>query len=147
MTKIYSYFDVPRDDGSVNVRDVVFTKPSMTQQQFKDEADINNILERYRATGVLNQVQGFQFGDFSDTPSYQEILNRVMDAQDRFDSLPSNIRRHFDNDPAQFMSFVENPSEENFKLGESLGLWSIKRQHEPEPSPHEGGGGDSEPVS
>lgn len=59
----------------------------VTHQEFRDLCDINSILRRYRATGVLPQCQGmvsmpcdsFLYGDFSDL---QNTLNGAKNVHD-----------------------------------------------------------------
>lgn len=107
----------------------VSSEPTMAQQQFKDECDINTILERFAITGVLpeNPLPP-HYGDFSGIGDYHSALNRVIAAQDAFDALPATIRARFENDPAQLISFLED--ENNRSEAVSLGLVV-----EPEPVP------------
>lgn len=85
---------------------LVCDDPSLAQQQFKDECDINTILERFNVTGQLpvSPLQP-QFGDFSGITDYQTALNAVLDAQESFDALPARVRERFANDPAAFVDF------------------------------------------
>ena len=43
-------------------------EPTLTKQSFKEECDINNIMAKYRATGILSHVQAHQ-GRYQDLPS------------------------------------------------------------------------------
>lgn len=90
----------------------VFTKPSRTHQEFKDECDINKIMKKFEKTALLTHVNKHPggYGDFSSAPDYQEALNIVLQATEMFDSVPSHIRKQFGNDPAQFLAFVEDPA-------------------------------------
>lgn len=103
---------------------VVFTSdlPSRTQQCFKDDCNINNILKRWRKTGVLEHVRddpGY-FSDVTAYTDYRDALHVVMEAEQRFNDLPADLRKRFGNDPAAFVDFVSNP--ENFKEMQDLGL-------------------------
>lgn len=95
-------------------------EPSMTQQSFKDECDINTILERFNITGQIpvSPIDP-QYGDFSGVTDYQSALNAVMAAQAGFDQLPAVVRQRFANDPAAFVDFCldESNREEMVKLG------------------------------
>lgn len=84
---------------------------SMTQQNFKDECDINNILKKYKRTGLVEHVasHGGRYEDLSQPVDYQTALNVVISAQAAFDSLPSDIRKQFGNNPQEFLEFVNNP--------------------------------------
>jgi phage internal scaffolding protein len=99
----------------------VFVRPSRTQQSFRDECDINNILRKFNVTGQLptGSVQP-QYGDFSGITDYQSALNAVMAAQESFLSLPAKIRARFDNDPAVFVEFASD--EANKDEMKALGL-------------------------
>jgi phage internal scaffolding protein len=95
-------------------------EPSVTQQSFKEECDINTILRRFNVTGQLpvSPIDP-QYGDFSGVTDYQSALNAVMAAQAGFDDLPAVVRQRFANDPAAFVDFCldESNREEMIKLG------------------------------
>lgn len=101
--------------------------PSMTQQQFKDEADINYIVSMYDSSGVMPTFHGDGqpaqpvFGDFASLPdNAQEMYNRMIEAKNNFDSLPLEVRKRFNYDPAAFLDFVDNP--ENLDELVAMGL-------------------------
>jgi phage internal scaffolding protein len=91
-----------------------------TQQQFRDECDINRILERFNVTGVLpvGSVQP-TYGDFSGVFDYQSAANAVIVANQSFAALPAKIRNRFSNDPSLFLEFVQDEAnaEECYQLG------------------------------
>lgn len=94
--------------------------PSLTQQSFKDECDINIIMERFgRGVTPPENFKTPQYGDFTGITDYQSALNAVMEADDEFMSLPANIREQFRNDPQQLLEFVadENNREKAIELG------------------------------
>lgn len=108
---------------NVNTRrrvSIIFTSPSLTKQSFKNEANINNIISKYKKTGIM-QVNSKQamYGDFSNIKDYQEALNAVNDAKEAFQSLPSELRSRFNNDPKNLIEFLENPknAQEAIKIG------------------------------
>lgn len=109
-----------RKNGSTRVA-TVNDKPSMTQQHHKPHCDVNNILNKYRTTGMLTHINQKQpiYGDFSNLPSYQEALDTVLKAHSTFMDLPSEVRRKFGNNPELLMNFLkdENNNEEAIKLG------------------------------
>ena len=84
---------------------------SLTQQHFKEECDVINIIKRHDRNGIIEHVQRGQarYGDFSNVADYREALHLVRDAQDEFMTIPSDIRKKFDNDPGKFYEFVSNP--------------------------------------
>jgi len=108
-------------DAASNESGLACEEPSLAQQHFKDECDINNILRQFNITGLLPESPlSPRYGDFTGIGDYHTALNRVIAAQDEFDALPANIRARFDNDPANLIEFLEN--EENRPEAESLGL-------------------------
>lgn len=94
---------------------------SLTQQQFKEECDVNNILAKYRKTGMVSHLAKHQgdFGDFSGIEDYQSALDKTMRAQESFMALPSELRSKFQNDPAQLIAFINDPANdaESVKFG------------------------------
>jgi len=113
--KFRSKYDPSLDVG------VVFTGPGMTKQEFREECNVNNILRKYRKTGLLPSMikSNPQYGDFSDVGSYQEACNIVLFAQEQFSALPASTRDRFGNDPVKFLEFVNDPrnSDELVKMG------------------------------
>ena len=112
MTKVVlrSMFNYDVDQASVE-SGLACQDPTLAQQQFRDECDINNILERFNVTGQLPVTPlEPQFGDFSGIRDYQSALNAVMSAQDSFDQLPARVRERFANDPAAFVDFCLDES-------------------------------------
>lgn len=98
------------------------TGPSMTKQSFKRECDINVLLAKYRKTGFIDHLAKHQ-GQYADLPngqSYHEAMNMILDAQESFNQLPSEIRNMFKNDPREFLDFVDDPS--NAEKLKDLGL-------------------------
>lgn len=106
-----------------------------TQQHFKDECDINFIVDRWVKTGVLTHVSHAEavVGDFDGPEDYQEAVERVFKAQESFQALPSEIRSRFANDPALLMRFVSDP--ENQAEAVKLGLANAPPEPTPEPEP------------
>ena len=105
-------------------------EPSLAQQQFKDEVDINVLLERFRVTGQMpSGVRLPTFGDFSAVTDYQSAMNAVLAAQDEFMKLPPNVRSRFGNSPQQLLEAVSDPSRRD-EL-EKLGLFDKKVANAP----------------
>lgn len=98
------------------LRPIIKTDPANihhpTQQHFKDECDINNIMKRFQTTGVLPDLikSNPAYGDFSTVPDFLDAMNILNHAHDQFSSLSSRVRARFDNDPQQFLNFVNDPS-------------------------------------
>lgn len=106
------------------------SKPSLTQQEFKESCDINNILAKFsvqaQALGVdpsllMPQDQG-TYGDFSNLDDFQTAQNKIAFLNDQFSNLPSNVRRKFGDDLNVFIGAISDPSRVD-ELGE-LGVWN-----------------------
>jgi phage internal scaffolding protein len=97
---------------------------SRTQQQFKDACDINKIIARVKKGGLIDHVNTYQgnYADLTDVPSYQDAMNKIIQANDCFMTLPSDLRKKFDNNPQEFLAFVADPSNHDAMV--ELGLIS-----------------------
>lgn len=93
---------------------VKFKNATMTDQSFKSECDINNIVSRCLQTGVVPSVAGGVYADFADLPNdLQSSYELIEEAGSRFMQLPSDVRKEFNNDPMQLLSFLQNPANRN----------------------------------
>lgn len=106
-------------------------EPTLAQQQFKEEADINTIMERFGQTGqVPTSVRMPEYGDFTGISDYHSAMNAIIAAQDSFDQMPAKVRARFDNDPAKFVEFCLDES--NREDAVALGLVeAVKQAAEP----------------
>ena len=94
---------------------------TMAKQSFKEQSDINTIVNTFMKTGVMPELVNMPtYGDFSDAPDYQTALNLVMQAEDQFMQLPAMLRAKFENDPGQLLAFLEDDA--NRAEAEALGL-------------------------
>ena len=108
-------------DAATNESGLHCEDASLAQQHFKEECDINTILQKFNITGLLpEQPLSPRYGDFTGIGDYHTAMNRVLAVQDEFEALPAQIRARFDNDPAQLIEFMENS--ENRPEAEELGL-------------------------
>ena len=119
-------------NAASNESGVACEEPSLAQQHFKDECDINNILRQFNITGLLPESPlSPRYGDFSGITDYHTALNAVISAESEFERLPAQIRARFDNDPEQLINFISD--ENNRAEAEKLGLVDRKAS-ENEPS-------------
>ena len=123
-------------DASVRV-DAKLEGESLTKQSMAAECDINNIMRKYEKTGILNHARTVEgrYGDFMAAPELQEAMNQVRLAEEMFMTLPSAVRKRFDNDAAGFLEFAQNP--ENQEEIYSMGL-AERPERPPEPPVPEG---------
>ena len=104
--------------------------PSMVQQHFKDECDINRIVKKYTETGLVTHVASSpgEYG-ISDGTSFTEAMFLVTQAQEQFDQLPSEVRAHFNNDPADFLDAAHD--DERYDEFVDLGLVMPREEETP----------------
>lgn len=103
--------------------DFISDKPSLTQQCFGYDTDINNIVkgcvsQEFISRGVPNWNGVFKPGQF------EESMQLVAKAKSMFEELPSNIRKRFDNNPEKLIAFVSD--DKNYEEGLKLGLFEKK---------------------
>ncbi len=95
--------------------------PSRAKQSFKEECNINTIMEKYQKTGLVDHVRQHEgnYGEFLSSDDYHDALNQILKAQQAFDTLPSSIRKKFNNSPSEFLEFVhdEKNSDELVEMG------------------------------
>lgn len=95
--------------------------PSRTKQSFKQEADINYIVERWGSVnlGAQNQTRPM-YGDFTQVTDFHGAQNQMLQAQEGFATLGARLRERFNNDPGALLDFVDNP--ENLEEAQALGI-------------------------
>lgn len=97
------------------------SKDGLTEQSHKKACDINTIIERYEKTGLAPvTTRQALYGDVSGVEDYLTSMNKLISAQEKFDSLPSKVRAKFNNDPARFIEFCSD--EKNIDEMIDLGL-------------------------
>lgn len=119
-------YDEERDEAEGDIAITYFDDPSLTQQHFAKDADINEIMRRFGVKdGSLlpaydkSVMDPRYFGDFSDAFDFREAWDNVRDAEHRFMQLPADLRNRFANDPVQLYQWVSDPRnlDEAVKLG------------------------------
>lgn len=106
-------------------------------------------MARYLKTGLLEHVRqdAAQYLDVTGA-DFTEAQNLVAGAKSMFHSLPSHIRTKFDNNPAEFLKFMENPA--NAQEAIEMGLQTAQAETSNPPSgdaPKTPPAGSSEPVA
>lgn len=131
--KIRNYYDY----DSSNFKGIDFSdSPSMTMQEFVEESDLNNIVDRNMhfkdpayvtkmiLAGKMSDSQPV-YGDFVQVQDYQIAMNTVLMAKEQFAMLPSKVRDRFHNDPAEMLAFCNDLN--NLDEGVSLGLYDKEK--------------------
>ncbi len=110
---------------------------TVTKQSFKDDCDINLIMAKFVKTGVLENTRDDppEYG-FASSDDFRESMEIVSKANSMFESMPSKIRNKFENDPARFLDFVQDPKNE--KEMQEMGLTKPKTNEKPTPLQNQG---------
>lgn len=117
---------IPRayDANALSLKSALVTgSETLTQQQYKNDADINTIVKRFSMVpqaGPPVLGEGV-YGDFTGITDYHSALERVQRAEADFMRLPPDIRERFNNDAAQFMDFAATAPEEVLRTELNLG--------------------------
>lgn len=122
-----------RPDGRKRVATVFFGE-TKTQQQYKDQCNVNKIIAKFKRTGSVTHVRNAAEGvyaDLADLPSLMEAEQVVITARNAFAEVPAEIRKRFGHDPQEFVKFLSDPKNDAEAI--SLGL-KIKKE-EPKPDP------------
>lgn len=84
------------------------------KQSFKDECDINRVLDRAKHGASLSHLLKHQgtYGDFStwDERTYEDMQNQLARGVSIFNDLPAELRNEFNNNPGKFFQFVNDPA-------------------------------------
>jgi phage internal scaffolding protein len=111
----YDDFSAMSDETGLRCLD-----PSLTQQQFKDESDINVIVDRFMKTGVMpDSVSMPQYVDYEGVFDFQSAMNTIRAADENFMRMDAKVRSRFHNSPQEFLEFFANPDnvDEAVRLG------------------------------
>lgn len=112
---------------------IVFTMPSLTSQDEKDESDINYIVNKFADgqkgvstldLGDTSQYAYLQFGDATLPGDYSTALELVSGVREEFYSLPAYVRAKFGHDPMNFINQLNNP--ETLEYLQREGLYGSK---------------------
>lgn len=85
-------------------------EPFSALQSDLDQCDLNKIVERQDLAAFerfSDRVHKGHYVDLGKLPDFQTSLQIVIDAEEAFLDLPASLRKKFDNDPAEFLAFVE----------------------------------------
>lgn len=97
--------------------------PTLTQQHNANDTNINSIMARARKTHQMppakHDAQAL-YGDFSEVSDYHTAINHIKNAEAQFLQLPAEIRKKFENNPQNFLNYMENP--DNLEEAVELGL-------------------------
>jgi len=85
-----------------------FSGDSLTQTHFTDEVNVNNIVERYDATGIDPYAERKAAETYGDG-SYREYLDAMLavaELRSQFHELPQAAQTAFNNDPQAWLDAI-----------------------------------------
>lgn len=110
--------------------------PTKTRQSEAAACDINNIMARYKKTGVIPVVdRPVLYQDVAEIGDFRSVLDRVDRANKMFMKLPAKVRAEFGNDVATFLDFTSDPANRDQMV--EMGLIDVKAAPEPPKPPVE----------
>lgn len=117
---VRSAYNYDPDDAS-DIAGLSCGEPTLTQQNFAEEVDINTLIRRFHLSGEMPEdVRPITYGDFSDVYDFHTAANAIAEARESFESMPAELRRRFENDPAKFVAFCSDA--ENLDEMRKMGL-------------------------
>lgn len=112
-------YDDDRDKKEGELAALECKDPSLTQQSFVQDANLNVIAKRYGITDIPNVPISGDVIDTSLFPSLTEILDHQREAIQAWQRLPLKIRKRFHEDPNELLDFLADPDnrQEAIRLG------------------------------
>lgn len=112
----YNYDTAKASDESA----LTCPEPTLTQQHFANECDINTIVKRFGLTGQLPEnIRMPTYTDYEGIFDFHTAMNAIAKANEAFDAMPADVRTRFNNNPGDFVAFCldDNNRQEAIKLG------------------------------
>lgn len=89
---------------------LVQEKPSMTDQDKKQECDLNFIIQNYVRQGKELPYAHAQYGDISrlSLKDYQDAMLLTAEMKSNFEELPAKEREKFHNNVSEYVDYISN---------------------------------------
>jgi hypothetical protein len=86
---------------------------TLTQQQFKEQASIQNIVDKYLKTGIapINTTPPLP-EEYLNIIDFHDAMNIVKRGEQSFMELPSVVRKEFSDDPGLFLNALNDPAQQ-----------------------------------
>lgn len=83
----------------------------LTESSGKEASLISNILKRFTVEDLAQQQEDLKlsYGDATAFADYQGSLNLVLEVEEKFATLPAELREKFDNDAALYVDMINDP--------------------------------------
>lgn len=126
---------------------IAFAAQGKTQQHFKAQVNINNIVRRYTQTGVVDHLatRPVKYG-YASALDFGQVMRNMAALRSDFEHLPDHVREHFDNSAAAFIDAMADENRQA-ELREVFGETPIPEAGVPADRASEGTtGGPGSPV-
>lgn len=100
--------------------------PSRTHLMFVPS--VEEMIARGYASETFSKLENAQFGDFSGSYDYEDVLNSAVETRERYEELPDEIKNMF-RSPDELLQFVQNPA--NHSKAVALGILKFDPQTAP----------------
>jgi phage internal scaffolding protein len=98
---------------------------SLTEQQFAEETKILNKIRKFDSQGFFDSINRnpAQYTDFTQVRDLADAIDQIEEAREAFQTIPSDVRKKFNNSPSEFFDFASKESnfDELVKLGLATG--------------------------
>lgn len=120
---------------------------SRTRQTEGEVTNINALVKRLLNNGTVELPYNAPvYGDFTQSQTLQEAMNRVFEAQDMFQTLPASVRNAARNSPVELLAMLA--TEEGTEILIEAGLdGEIRRGDQAATSPDSGSAGEASPSA
>ncbi len=105
------------------IHPAIIYEDGRTKQSFRDECDINLIMQRAAVGGTISHLTKYEgiYADFSDFDFFEQT-QMLTRGREVFDDLPAEVRREFGQSPAAFFEYVNDPKNKDDLLKKLPGL-------------------------
>ncbi len=106
----------------------------MAKQCYADECDIQKIMAKFEKTGTISHIQKYEgvYGDFAEV-DFIGLTETLTKGREMFDDLPGELRQEFQNSPAAFFQYVNDPKNKDDLLKKLPALAAPGTQHKAAP--------------
>lgn len=114
--------------------------PGVTQQQFINDCDINQIVNKFlRGDDISHYQRAVIYGDQENVVpenfDYALASDIINQANWQFAQLPAQDRDYFQNDPQNFIDYMENPNQFDDSIRRGYRIKREPPQNNPTPVP------------
>ena len=98
---------------------------SLTEQQYAEESQILSKIRKYDSQGFFDSINRnpAQYTDFTQVRDLSDAIDQIENAREAFQTIPSDVRKRFNNSASEFFDFASKESNYNelVKLGLATG--------------------------